>query len=193
MLAVLLAQITLLSLFVFMLRLVYIEQVPRLLCTFFSTAVVILSYAQVWIKKNAQAPESQIRGQLDIKLAQLCCIMLLFSMNGNNNDYFILYFFFCTSFLGVIYMFYTGYKLPKTKYQNFDSKKERTESEYVDIIKLIKLNQFKSTADWFVLLGSLVFFFGGLITFCHSREVFAGGEQVSTMGATAVILVLINM
>lgn len=79
------------------------------------------------------------------------------------------------------------------KYQELDDHKDKSEKEYEDIIVQIEYQRIKSKAEWINQALSVFLFFVGLIVYCWSKEVFAGGEHVTTLGATAVILILINM
>ena len=119
-----------------------------------------------------------------------------FTLNGNINDFFICYFFFVTGVCGSTYFSICGFSLPHANYRvsDFDERYSRLKNPkeyYEKLIKEIELNRRTSHANSVMFVLTVFFMSIGFATYGYS-DWFFEGKNVTTLGASAVVMILIN-
>jgi hypothetical protein len=141
------------------------------------------------IDEEIQDPSAYIQIGSFFKILKAVITISVFTLNGSKNDYFMAYFFYWTCTLGGIYFTLSGYQKPITQKEDRD---HLTEQYYKDLIIKNILIANQKNADWTIIILTFLAFIAGVIGFTKANCLFSG-TNVSTMAATAMIMILINL
>jgi hypothetical protein len=116
-----------------------------------------------------------------------------FILTNQINDFFVAYFFFVTGVCGSIYFSLCGFKIPdnRASVMKYDNKVKRTIQEHEDAIIEKEYNKRMSKANH-LMMGLTIFAMTlGFTGYCYADDIFTG-KDVTTLGASAMVLILAN-
>lgn len=115
--------------------------------------------------------------------------IIVFTMNGTINDYFVAIFFFATSFGGLVYLQRCGFNKPiKPKLEETDQVVQLRQQIEKDLI-----SKAQDSAFWRLFFVSCVFFGISIYAIRNSIDIFGEGQEVTTMGTSAAVMILTNL
>jgi len=126
------------------------------------------------------------------KMIKAVASILMFSLNNTMNDFFCAYFFMATSFLGWLYFTICGYVYPRnTGKRRYLSKEPRTLDQHHQSVLEIEYNKRLYIGNMLIIFFTIIFTVIGFIAFNFSSDLFVG-KEVTTLGASAVLMILVN-
>lgn len=146
---------------------------------------------ELQIDEEIQDPSAYIQLGSFFKIIKAVVTIAVFTLNGQKNDYFMAYFFFWTCLLGAIYFWLCGFEIPIT---NKEDRIKKTKVYFSNLVIKEYLIKKQKNANCVIIFLTFFAFIVGAFAFSKSHILFSDSEgNVSTMGATSMIMILINL
>ena len=145
------------------------------------------------IDNHLQSASSYIQVACFFKILKALFTIAPFILTNQINDFFVAYFFFVTGICGSIYFSWCGFKLPKNEASvaKYESHSKRTIREHEDAIIEMEFNVRMSMANQLMMGLTIIFMTLGFTGYCYADDIFVG-KDVTTLGASAMVLILAN-
>ena len=169
---------------------VAINGIPQQAALILSILTIFVAGTESQANEKIQEPSSFIFVSVILKCIKAVLVILVFSCNGNMNDYFVSFFFVATSLCGLVYVRGCGYRLPEEL---------KPEEERNDVLrlrnKILSDLVFGLQERAFIKIAAISFgcFAVGLTAVYEAEAIFGAGQEVSTMGISASIMIMINV
>merc|ERR1719329_543674 len=146
------------------------------------------------IDNHLKSASSYIQVACFFKILKALFTIAPFILTNQINDFFVAYFFFVTGICGSIYFSLCGFKLPKNKAKSvmkYENNIKRTIQEHEDAIIEKEFNKRMSLANHLMMGLTIIFMTLGFTGYCYADGIFVG-KDVTTLGASALVLILAN-